>query len=66
MGSLKGDYEKEEDCMINFLCLLVACLALAIAALALHRNAVLSNEVGKCKMVEIGLQKRLDRLEGGE
>jgi hypothetical protein len=39
---------------------------LAISVLALYRNAVLSNEVGKCKMVEIGLQKRLDKLEGGE
>ena len=52
--------------MADILSLLVACLALGIAVLALHRNAVLSNEVGKCKMVEIGLQKRLDRLEGGE
>ena len=41
----------------------MALVALAIALLALHRNAVLSNEVGKCKMVEIGLQHRLDRLE---
>jgi len=66
MGSLKERNEKEETCMTNLFCLLVACLALAIAVLALHRNAVLSNEVGKCKMVEIGLQKNLDRLEGRE
>jgi hypothetical protein len=66
MGSLKERNEKEDFCMADILSLLVACLALGIAVLALHRNAVLSNEVGKCKMVEIGLQKRLDRLEGGE
>ena len=44
--------------------LCVALLALAAAVLALHRNAVLSNEVDKCRMAEIALQKRLDRLEG--
>ena len=49
---------------MNTLSLLVALVALAAAVLALHRNAVLSNEVGKCKMVEIGLQHRLDQLEG--
>jgi hypothetical protein len=51
---------------MNTFSLFVAFVALAIALLALHRNAVLSNEVGKCKMVEIGLQHRLDRLEGKE
>lgn len=51
---------------MNTFSLFVALIALAIAVLALHRNAVLSNEVGKCKMVEIGLQHRLDQLEGKE
>jgi len=51
---------------MNAISLFVALVALAVAVLALHRNAVLSNEVGKCKMVEIGLQHRLDRLEGRE
>lgn len=51
---------------MNIFSLFVALIALAIAVLALHRNAVLSNEVGKCKMVEIGLQHRLDQLEGKE
>jgi hypothetical protein len=49
---------------MNAFSIFVALVALAIAVLALHRNAVLSNEVGKCKMVEIGLQHRLDQLEG--
>jgi len=48
---------------MNTFSFILAILALAVAVLALHRNAVLSNEVGKCKMVEIGLQHRLDRLE---
>jgi len=51
---------------MNTFSFFVALLALAVAILALRRNAVLSNEVGKCKMVEIGLQYRLDRLEGKE
>jgi hypothetical protein len=51
---------------MNTFSLFVSLVALAIALLALHRNAVLSNEVGKCKIVEIGLQYRLDRLEGKE
>ena len=45
------------------LSLFIAIISLGLAILSLHRNAVLSNEVGKCKMVEIGLQHRLDRLE---
>lgn len=44
----------------------MALVALVVAALALHRNAALSNEVGKCKIVEISLQHRLDQLEGKE
>jgi len=51
---------------MNDFSLFIALVALAIAVLALHRNAVLSNEVGKCKMVEMGLQHRLDQLEGKE
>lgn len=51
---------------MNTLSVFVDLIALAIAVLALHKNAVLSNEVGKCKMVEIGLQHRLDQLEGKE
>lgn len=51
---------------MNAFSLLVAIIALGIAVLALHRNAVLSNEVGKCKIVEISLQHRLDQLEGKE
>lgn len=52
--------------MSNFFSTLVSLLALFIAALALHRNAVLGNRVGMCQMVEITLQHRLDKLENKE
>lgn len=52
--------------MTNFLSLLIAFLALGIAALSLHRNAVLANKVGMCVMVEITHKHRLDKLEGKE
>lgn len=52
--------------MSNFLSLFIALLALCIAVLALHRNAVLANKVGMCVMVEISLQHRLNKLENKE
>ena len=51
---------------MDLLTLLIAIFALSVAVLALHRNAVLSNEVGKCTIVEISLQHRLDQLEERE
>lgn len=51
---------------MNTVTVVLSIFALGVAGLALHRNAVLSNEVGKCKMVEIGPRHRLDKLEGGE
>lgn len=52
--------------MSNFLSLFTALLALCIAVLALHRNAVLANKVGMCVMVDISLQHRLNKLENKE
>lgn len=48
---------------MNAFSLFLSCLALWIAVVAIHRNAVLSNEVGKCKIIEITLQGRCDELE---